>query len=150
MQNSRRLFSSTLNFVRALRELNAEMPMQQAHILLYVASNPGITMADLAKETQLAQSSCSRSVAALSKFKGLGTPGLNLVEAAIDPHEPRRRILFLTDEGRTYITKIMKLLDEAFILDNGKIAREEIERAHSEAMAASSPTGVAKSFKPKK
>ncbi|WP_296084126.1 MarR family winged helix-turn-helix transcriptional regulator [uncultured Agrobacterium sp.] len=135
----------TLDLVRMFRALSSEMPMQQAHILLYIASRPGITMFDLSEETQLAQSSCSRSVAALSKFKSLGQPGLNLVEAAIDPHEPRRRILFLTQQGEKFISEAMSKIDPSFVYDRDANAQTVIQKAHEEAMANK---GVAKAFNP--
>ncbi|MCQ1855431.1 MarR family winged helix-turn-helix transcriptional regulator [Neorhizobium galegae] len=121
--------------VHMLRTLSPDMPMQQADVLLHIALHPGITMAEITKRTGLSQSSVSRNVSAMSKFHRLGKPGLDLVEAAIDPREPRRRLVFLTQNGKLFITKLLRMVDENFSIDRETDARVEIERMHEEARA---------------
>ncbi|MGV8921653.1 MAG: MarR family winged helix-turn-helix transcriptional regulator [Pseudomonas sp.] len=122
--------------VRAFRAISADMPMQQADILVTIAQSPGLSMNDICVKTHLSQSSVSRNVAALSEFYKLGTPGLGLVEAVNDPREHRRRIVFLTTKGKTFITRLMRNLDPDFSLDRDTDARAEVERMHEEAQAA--------------
>lgn len=121
--------------VQVIRRLSPDMPIQQVGILLSVAQKPGLTMNELVKLTGLSQSSISRNVQAMSKYHRLGKPGLNLMEAVIDPREPRRRLVFLTVEGKTFVTRLMRHLDPDFSIDKDTDARVEIERMHEEAAA---------------
>lgn len=119
--------------VRLFREQQNEMPMQQADVLLTIARRPGLTMAELSEETNLAQSSCSRNVAALSDYHRLGSPGLGLVEAVIDPRNPRRRMMFLTAKGKVFVTHLMRVLDPTFSFDRATDAKVEVEKMHQAA-----------------
>lgn len=124
--------------ISMFRNLSPDMPIQQADVLLQVALYPGLTMADITKRTGLSQSSVSRNVAAMSKFHRLGKPGLDLVEAVIDPREPRRRLIFLTVHGKSFITKLFRTIDAGYSIDKETDARLEIERMHEEAKAEES------------
>ncbi len=133
--------------ITMLRTLSPDMPMQQADVLFQVVLYPGLTMADICKRTGLSQSSVSRNVSAMSKFHRLGKPGLDLVEAVIDPREPRRRLIFLTTNGKAFITKLLRNVDAEYSVDKETDARLEIERMHEEAMSkeeTSSTRGRAK------
>jgi len=134
-KTSNEAYASAQRFIRLLRDQQSEMPMQQADVLLAIARRPGLTMAELAEEVDLAQSSCSRNVAALSKYHRLGKPGLGLVEAVIDPREPRRRAIFLTQKGKVFVTQLMRVFNPDFSFDRDTDARVEIERMHREAAA---------------
>lgn len=124
--------------IRLLRSLSADMPMQQADILLSVAQNPGLTMADLTKMTGLSHASVSRNIAALSEYHRLGKPGLNLVEAVTDPRETRRRLIYLTTQGKSLLTKMARQFAPDFSMGADIDARLDIERMHEEAMAKAS------------
>ncbi len=102
--------------VRLFRLQSGEMPMQQADILLVIAANPGITMAELGTATGLAQSSVSRNVAGLASYLKAGSPGLGFVEPRIDNRDPRRRLLFLTTQGRAFVQQLIGVLDPAALL----------------------------------
>ncbi|CAB4139643.1 MarR Transcriptional regulators [uncultured Caudovirales phage] len=95
-----------------LRALDEVMPIQQAHALLVIAKRPGLTMQELSDETGLAQSSCSRNVAALSEWHRYGKPGLDLVASEDDPRERRRKVMWLTPKGRTVVGKLMAHLGD--------------------------------------
>ncbi|MCK1531164.1 winged helix-turn-helix transcriptional regulator [Bradyrhizobium sp. 182] len=107
----------TLNFVGELRKLAPLLPMQTATCLLIIAREPGITMQRLAKKAGLAQSSCSRNVAMLSRWEAFGKPGLDLVETCEDPRERRRKVIYLTAKGRTKVQSIVSKLDPSFKLE---------------------------------
>ena len=129
-------YSNAQRFIRLLREQQSDMPMQMTDVLLVIARRPGLTMAELSEEVDLAQSSCSRNVATLSEYHRLGKPGLGLVEAIIDPREPRRRAIFLTQKGKVFVTQLMRVLDPDFSFDRDTDARVEVERMHREAAKA--------------
>lgn len=120
--------------VNTLRTLSPDMPMQQADILLQIALRPGVTMAEIQKRTGLSQSSVSRNVQALSKFHRLDKPGLDLVEVTIDPRETRRRLIFLTPKGKSFITLLLRNVDEDYSIDRETDARLAIEKMHQEAV----------------
>ena len=127
--------------IRQLRSVSADMPMQQADVLLSIAVNPGLTLADIGKATSLSPASVSRNLASLSKFHRLGKPGLDLVEVVIDPRETRRRLVYLTPQGKALVTKLSRNVDDSFSLDAETDARVEIERMHEEMAAAAGSIG---------
>jgi DNA-binding MarR family transcriptional regulator len=133
-RNKRDVARNVSRIVTTLRTLSPDMPMQQADVLMQIALKPGITMAELQKLTSLSQSSVSRNVKALSKFHRLDKPGLDLVEETMDPRDTRRRLIFLTVKGKTFMTKLLRYVDEDYSIDPETDARLTIERMHEEAM----------------
>ena len=125
--------------ITMLRTLSPGMPMQQADILFQIAIHPGLTMAELVKRTGLSQSSVSRNVAALSKYHRLGEPGLDLVETLNDPRDPRRRLMFLNTNGKTFITKLLRNIDETYSIDRDTDARVAVDQMHEEVLAKAEP-----------
>jgi DNA-binding MarR family transcriptional regulator len=117
-------------FLSALREIDPYIPAQTIECLLVVAVNPGITMQKLSEQTGLAQSSCSRNVAMLSKYHRLGKEGYDLVEAVDDPRERRRKIIYLTTKGQKVVNTVMRHLDPAFDLKS-PTAKEAISRIYN-------------------
>lgn len=105
-------------FVRMLRLLSADMPMQQAEVLIQIALHPeGVNMSDLGKKTRLSPASISRNIGALSVYNKPDKPGLGLIDVNIDPVDPRRRIASLTQKGKTFITKLVRTLSSDFTID---------------------------------
>jgi len=90
-----------------LRELDPWMGLQTMETFLVVAMKPGLTMQEIAEATGLAQSSCSRNVALLSKWHRLGKAGADLVVTYEDPTERRRKIVFLNEKGIAKAKKII-------------------------------------------
>ena len=107
-----------------IRKIYPHIPSQTVECLLNVAREPGLTMQTLGKMTGLAQSSCSRNVAMLSKWHRLGKPGFDLVETIDDPHERRRKIIFLTSKGQQVVSKALRHLDPRFELKD--VTAEEL------------------------
>lgn len=99
--------AALIKVLETLREVDSELPIQMAQTLLVVAQRPGITIQDISKDTGLSQASASRNVQALGKWHRLGKPGFNLVEGVEDPHDTRRKIVFLTKEGRELVGKLL-------------------------------------------
>lgn len=127
--------STSARFVRVLRTISPDMPMQQAEVLIAIANKPGLTMTGLATLTGLSQSSISRNIAAMSKFHRLGKPGLDLVEAVTDPRETRRRLVYLTAKGKMYVTQLFRVFDANYSIDKDTDARLEVIEAHEAALA---------------
>jgi DNA-binding MarR family transcriptional regulator len=86
------------------------MPIQMFQTLLAVARQSGITMNELGEILKTSQASCSRNVAALSKWHKFGEPGLDLIEAVEDPVERRRKIIFLTPKGRARVREVLSAM----------------------------------------
>lgn len=99
--------NSFLKGVQTMRGVEQQMPAQMIATFLTVAIQPGITMSELAQRLGLAQSSCSRNVAALGEWHRFGKAGYNLVEAIEDPRERRRKIMFLTIKGRNIAAQLL-------------------------------------------
>lgn len=98
-------------FLEELRKLDPEMQLQTAQTFMCVALRPGITMKEIGDKLGLSQSSCSRNVAALSKWHRLNKPGHNLVVAVEDPMERRRKVVNLTQDGERMARNIKALLE---------------------------------------
>lgn len=100
-----------LRIFEEFRAIDSDMPLQTAVMYLLVAQNEGLTMADISKQMELAQSTCSRNIAALSKWHRLNRPGLDLVVAKEDPVERRRKVVYLTPKGRKFAERLKAIID---------------------------------------
>jgi DNA-binding MarR family transcriptional regulator len=96
--------------LEALRLLDPDLPIQYALSFLTIAQNEGLSIRDLSERLGIAQSSASRNVAALSKWHSFGKEGHDLVQAEEDPRERRRKIITLTDKGRTLASHLADLI----------------------------------------
>jgi DNA-binding MarR family transcriptional regulator len=94
--------------IQLLRELDAEMPAQTAVTFLIVAQEPGISMAELTDRLKIAQSSTSRNVAYLSRWRAYEKPGHNLVEARENPQDRRAKVVELTSKGEKLAEALVK------------------------------------------
>jgi DNA-binding MarR family transcriptional regulator len=99
--------------IDVLRTNSDDMPIQQLQTILAIALRPGMTMEELGREVGMSQSSCSRNVAALSKWHRLRKPGADMIEAIEDPRERRRKIIYLTTRGRTAVKRSLEHLTGA-------------------------------------
>ena len=99
-----------LRVLEELRKIDPEMQLQMAATLILVANKQGITMKELSKTLGISQASCSRNVAALSKWHRLNKPGHDLVYASEDPAERRRKIVFLTSKGEQVAETLCSLI----------------------------------------
>ena len=86
--------------------------MQTAQTFIAVALQPGITMKELSERVGISQASCSRNVAALSRVHRLNKAGMDLVVAAEDPMERRRKVVKLTAKGQRLAEALTKLIDD--------------------------------------
>ncbi|WP_156653413.1 MarR family winged helix-turn-helix transcriptional regulator [Methylobacterium sp. Leaf111] len=86
-------------------------------IVLEVAQQPGITMKQLSTAAGLAHASISRNLMALGERHRRDMPGLGLIETIDDPQEYRRKVVFLTRKGRTFVSELVSIqLGEKVVL----------------------------------
>lgn len=96
--------------LETLRRLDPDMPIQYAVSFLTVVQNEGLSVGELSERLGIAQSSASRNVAALSRWRSFGKPGHGLVQAEEDPRERRRKLVTLTETGRALADELRVLL----------------------------------------
>jgi DNA-binding MarR family transcriptional regulator len=98
--------------IKRFRDFDQEMQMQTAQTFIAVAMQPGITMKELSEKVGISQASCSRNVSALSRVHRLNKPGMDLVVAAEDPMERRRKVVKLTPKGQRLAESLTQLIEE--------------------------------------
>lgn len=108
--HTRNQFRVIYSILSELRELDADMPMNQAVCFAWIALNEGRTQVELRQDLDMASSTSSRSLAALSKVHRLGKPGLNLIEWVENPEDRRAKLLFLTTRGRHLVETLLSPL----------------------------------------
>lgn len=106
----RLLMRSMFNVFGKLRELHAEMPVQQIMVLHYIALHEGCTQREVSRDLDMPPSSSSRNIAALSSVHRLGKEGLGLVTWVDDPLDRRAKILMLTERGRTLMRRLIETI----------------------------------------
>ncbi len=87
---------------------NPELPLLQIQVLLTVAAQPDIPMADLEKVTNTSQASVSRTVAKLGRGLTPKEPGYGLLEAAEDPWHRKRKLVKLTPRGDALVKDLLR------------------------------------------
>src|ERR1700761_7005863 len=94
--------NSVLESLEILRRNYPEIGLTGILVLLYVAENPGISIAEVAEVSGLTDATASRTVRALvaEDAEGALAPALGLLEAARNPHDARGRALTLSERGR--------------------------------------------------
>lgn len=98
---------SLIQILELFRGYDPDMPIQYALSFLTVARREGMSVGELAEALGIAQSSASRNVAALSRWRAFEKPGHGLIESREDPRERRRKILELTPEGRAFLERLV-------------------------------------------
>ncbi|MCD6005080.1 MarR family winged helix-turn-helix transcriptional regulator [Halomonas sp. IOP_6] len=98
------------DIVEEFRKLESDLPVKVAYLFAYIAANPGISISELQKQTNIEQSTCSRSVAVLSEWQTAEKPGLGLVWTEEDPEERRRKLAYLTEKGEKLAATLANML----------------------------------------
>ena len=86
------------------------MPVQQQLVLCHIALNEGTTQRDLCQALDMAVSTASRNIAALSEVHRLGKSGLGLVTWTEDVLDRRSKLLMLAPKGRSFMRRILATL----------------------------------------
>jgi DNA-binding MarR family transcriptional regulator len=106
----RRGLKGLFQVIGLLREQHQEMPAQQMQVLFYVALNEGAAQRDMCRDLDMAVSTASRNIAALSPLHRLGKPGLGLVTWVDNPNDRRAKHLKLTSAGRAFVRRVLDTL----------------------------------------
>ena len=98
---------TVLKSIQEFRKYDADIQSQTIAIFLYVAihsqgkfADTGVPMTAIADDLDMTQSSVSRNVSILAKWKWNRSEGLNFVETREDPMERRRKLVSLTNRGK--------------------------------------------------
>ena len=94
------------------RNIDPEFPLQYAICLCEIATQPGISLTNLADKTGLALSTVSRIVGALSDYRPNGAP-YGLIRMDVAKEERRRRELRVTDAGAALLNAACDKMDES-------------------------------------
>ena len=100
--------TSLMGTLKVLAGLDNEMQIQLATILLVVAKRPGVYQSAMADLVGVSQSSVSRNVHSLSRYRSDGSPGFGLVEQRPDARDVRSQRLFLTVEGVAFVSRLLE------------------------------------------
>lgn len=95
-----------------LMQHDPDMPISRLRVFLYVAQRKDTLVRDIVKVTGLSQATISRTLAILGQKPQRGNqPGLDWVDIAPDPDDPRRVVLNLTAKGKKVLAEIEELGD---------------------------------------
>ena len=96
--------------LQEFRKLDDDIPSQVIAVFLLVCDEDGISMKDLAAKLDMAQSSISRAVSALSTWHWLKRPGYGVIEQFIDPMDTRRKHVRLTPNGHQLSKRLIEVM----------------------------------------
>ncbi|SFC10277.1 MarR family winged helix-turn-helix transcriptional regulator [Devosia psychrophila] len=96
---------SLMATLTVLASLDNEMQIQLVAMLVIVAQRPGVYQRDMDGLSGFSQSSVSRNVHALSRYRRDGLPGFGLVEQRPDAKDVRSQRLFLTVAGVAFVSR---------------------------------------------
>ncbi len=86
--------------VEEFRKIDPQLPPQMAAVFIYVCGHDGCSVSEIERGLGVSQSSASRSAAALGSTHRSGKAGFGLLEERADPVDARKKLLFLTHQGR--------------------------------------------------
>jgi len=101
--------SGFLNLLRELQKIDPEFPLQYAICLCEITLDEGLSVTELSKKTNLALSTVSRIVGALSKYRQMGEP-YELIDLKTSEKSRRTKEIYLTPKGRNVINGITGLM----------------------------------------
>lgn len=105
--DGKRVLRGLHTLFKALKEMDADMPVQQMVILTTIALNEGKTQAELLATLDIPNSTMSRNIAALSSLDRLNKPGLGLIMWVDHPTDRRAKHLWLTPKGRNFLSQYL-------------------------------------------
>jgi DNA-binding MarR family transcriptional regulator len=85
-----------------------ELTPTQTQLLLHIAKFPGVSQKELISALGVTYASVSRNVATLGHRHALSDrDGFELLEAVQDPDDARRQMVFLTNKGKHFVSKLL-------------------------------------------
>jgi DNA-binding MarR family transcriptional regulator len=99
--------TALIKVLARLRDRHADMTLQQAMFLFYVAQRPGITQREVYEALGSSDSVASRTLAILSDVGLRNVAGLELVEMKVNPQDRRERFLSLSPKGKRLMDDIL-------------------------------------------
>jgi DNA-binding MarR family transcriptional regulator len=105
---------SLIGLTKYLRALDDSMSLHQLETLLMVgnAGPDGITMREIEKRMGCPNATLSRNISYWSKWRRQGKPGMDFVEAHIDPSDRRYRIARLTPKGKAFYNELLRMMED--------------------------------------
>jgi len=100
-----------LNILKRIQKIDPEFPIQYAICLVEIALNEGCSVTFLAEKANLALSTVSRIIGALSNYRQMGQP-FGFIEVKISETERRKKEIYLTAEGRNVLKEILQPLEK--------------------------------------
>ena len=99
--------------VEAVRQLDKELPAHVLLMLLTVAQSgdEGVLQHELAQKVGMDSGMACRHVARLGPNRGVGLPGMGLLDSEIVPENRKLRRVKLSAKGRRFIERLNKILD---------------------------------------
>ncbi len=92
-----------LRMVRRIADKRARLSPETTGLLMHLTATGPVTLSELARHTDRAQSTMSEMVSSLTK-KGL-------LEVDPDPEDRRRHLIWLSPDGQEALSEAMKVLD---------------------------------------
>ncbi|MEJ2022694.1 MAG: MarR family winged helix-turn-helix transcriptional regulator [Maritimibacter sp.] len=96
-----------LRAVRRITNKRARLSPETSGLLMHLTATGPVTLTELARHTNRAQSTMSEMVAGLTR-KGL-------LEVDPDPDDGRRHLIWLSPEGQIALTEALNVLDPAML-----------------------------------
>lgn len=97
--------------LETLRDLDQDMPIQQAITFIEVCLNEGQPFKFYCDKLGVSQSTMSRNMAALGMHGRRGKAGLKLLDAEFAEFERHRKLAVLTTKGTRLQDRIVKLME---------------------------------------
>ena len=106
MDTNSQAVRTLFNTIAKARVLDVDMTVLTLLVLLAVAEDDGLLVADIIERTQSNKSSVSRILAILSDIGRRDKEGLGLVNAVEDRANRRYKRVYLTDKGKQTINQM--------------------------------------------
>jgi DNA-binding MarR family transcriptional regulator len=110
---------SFLDAVLLLRKRYPEITINGIMAFLYIAENPGINIVELSQICGFNMPTASRVARALGPegVEGSLPPYLGLVDVFLNPHDPRGRMLSVSEQGRALCAELDAIIARATLID---------------------------------
>lgn len=100
-----------IRVIEEFRKLDGGIQAQAQHVFLFIAANPGCTVNEAAKATEISSASATRNIQLLGKQHRKGKPGLQLVELVDDPNDMRIKHAHLSTKGKLVAKSLAEIID---------------------------------------